>query len=52
MIKYTIQKWLTPQGNWVNEKGVDPTEYIEFDSTKEDNQQEKAIDVLIGDLSK
>lgn len=52
MIKYTIQKWLTPQGNWVNEKGVDPTEYIEFDSTKEDNQLEKAIDVLIGDLNK
>ena len=52
MIKYTIQKWLTPKGNWINEKGVDPTEYIEFDSTKEDNQQEKAIDVLIGDLSK
>ncbi len=23
-IKYTIQKWLTPNGNWVNEKGIDP----------------------------
>lgn len=28
-VKYTIQKWLTPNGNWINEKGVEPTKIIE-----------------------
>ncbi len=28
-IKYTIQKWLTPDGNWVNDKGVVPTDRVE-----------------------
>ena len=47
MIKYTIEKWLTPKGKWINEVGVAPTEYIEFDSSKEeDNQLSKAISIL------
>ncbi len=28
-IKYTVQKWLTPLGNWVNDKGVVPTDRVE-----------------------
>jgi len=24
-VKMTIQKWLTPKGEWINEKGVEPT---------------------------
>ena len=28
-IKYTVQKWLTPDGNWVNDKGVIPTDRVE-----------------------
>lgn len=28
-IKYTVQKWLTPKGNWINEKGVVPTDRCE-----------------------
>ena len=28
-IKYTVQKWLTPKGNWVNDKGVVPTDRVE-----------------------
>ncbi len=27
--KYTVQKWLTPKGNWVNDKGVVPTDRVE-----------------------
>ena len=47
MIKYTIEKWLTPNGTWVDEIGVTPTEYIELDNKKEtDNQIDKAIDLL------
>jgi len=29
-VKYTIQKWLTPKGNWINQKGVDPTSVVEL----------------------
>ena len=28
-IKYTVQKWLTSDGNWVNDKGVVPTDRVE-----------------------
>ena len=28
-IKYTVQKWLTPKGNWVNDKGVVPSDRVE-----------------------
>ena len=53
MIKYTIQKWLTPKGNWINEKGVTPTEKVELDQNKdEDNQLAKAKELIIKDLKK
>jgi len=53
MIKYTIQKWLSPEGIWINEKGVTPTHKVElsneyeFNPIKEnDNQLQKALDVV------
>lgn len=53
MIKYTIQKWLTPNGNWLNEVGVEPDIKIELskeyylDPTAEkDNQLQKALEIM------
>ena len=53
MIKYTIQKWLSPNGNWINEKGIEPDikidlskEYYNNPSDENDNQLQKAIDIL------
>ena len=53
MLKYTTQKWLTPNGNWINEKGVTPTieeklneKYYETGKEEDDNQLQKAIEVL------
>lgn len=53
MIKYTIQKWLSPKGNWVNKVGVEPTnkvelceEYIKNPSDDNDNQLQTALDVV------
>ena len=53
MIKYTIENWLTPNGNSINEVGVEPTNYVELSDdyfnnpTKEnDNQLKTAIDLL------
>lgn len=54
MIKYTTQNWLTPEGNWINEIGVEPTHIIELDDTflenpirENDAQLNKAIELLI-----
>ena len=52
MIKFTVQKWLTPKGNWINKKGLTPTHSVELKDQKNDNQLEKAIELLIGDLTK
>ena len=52
MLKYTIEKWLTPKGEWINEKGVTPTHHIEITDNKNDLQLEKAIEILKGDLEK
>ncbi len=30
-IKYTVQKWLTPKGTWINEKGVTPTKAVKLE---------------------
>jgi len=52
-VKYTIQKWLTPNGNWINEKGVTPDievtlseEYFKNPSDETDNQLQKALEEL------
>ena len=52
-VKYTIQKWLTPNGNWINEKGITPDievklddEYYKTFDKKDDNQLQKAIEEL------
>ena len=52
-LKYTTQKWLTPNGNWINEKGIAPDEEINLSdeynvnpSDDTDNQLQKAIEVL------
>lgn len=50
MIKYTVENWLTPDGNWINEKGIEPTDIVDMDSTyyenpsdENDNQLQKAL---------
>ena len=51
MIKYTIEKWLTPSGEWINEKGVTPTHFVEYKSAENeeeyDSQITKAIELLM-----
>ena len=52
--KITTKKWLTPKGNWINKKGIEPTikvelskEYIKNPSEETDNQLKKAIETAI-----
>lgn len=43
----TVARWLTPNGDWVNESGLKPDIEIKDDeNTKEDEQLLKAIEVL------
>lgn len=53
MIKYTTQKWLTPNGNFINEIGVFPDyevilaeDYYANPSIETDNQLQEAINIL------
>lgn len=53
MIKYTVENWLTPDGNWINEKGIEPTNVVDMDSTyyknpsdENDNQLQKALQLV------
>ena len=53
MIKYTTQKWLTPNGNFINEIGVTPTnevilseDYYKTPSIETDNQLQEALNLL------
>lgn len=53
MIKYTTQKWLTPDGNFINEIGVTPTnevilseDYYKNPSFETDNQLQEALTLL------
>ena len=52
-VKYTIQKWLTPNGNWINEVGITPDievelteEYANNPSDETDSQLQKALEEL------
>ncbi len=54
MIKYTTQKWLTPDGNSINEVGVTPTKVVELNeeyfnnpTTEDDNQLQEAIKLIL-----
>lgn len=51
--KFTTKKWLTPKGNWINEKGVTPDIEVDLDqaylnnpSDETDKQLQKALEYL------
>ncbi len=53
MIKYTIQKWLTPSGKCIDGDGINPDydeklsdEYLSSPSNETDNQLQKALEIL------
>lgn len=53
MIKYTVENWLTPDGNWIDGNGIEPTDVVELSeeyynepSIENDNQLEKALDLV------
>lgn len=54
MIKYTVENWLTPNGNWINNVGIEPTDKVSLDEEyyknpieENDNQLEKALELVI-----
>jgi len=53
MIKYTVENWLTPKGNWINKVGVEPThmvelteEYLKNPGDDTDRQLQKALELV------
>ena len=50
MYKYTYQEWLTPDGNYIDEKGITPDVEIKYEYKENlDNQKEKAIEVILSE---
>ena len=48
MIKYTVQNWLTPNGSYVDENGISPTDVVDFAESgyKGDSQLDYAINLI------
>ena len=53
LVKYTTQNWLTPEGNWINDKGITPThqvkladEYYKNPSDETDSQLQMALNLV------
>lgn len=53
MIKYTVENWMSPKGNWINKKGVAPShfvsmseEYIKNPTEENDDQLQKALELV------
>ena len=53
MVKYTVENWLSPDGNWIDSNGVEPTNVIELDShyyeepvESNDNQLQEALNLV------
>lgn len=53
MIKYTTQNWLTPDGNWIDGEGIEPTDEVKLDAKyfeehkeEDDNQLQKALELV------
>lgn len=51
--KFTVKKWLTPNGNWINKTGIKPDyevvmneNYYKTYDSKDDNQLQKALELL------
>ncbi len=52
-IKYTIENWLTPKGNYINKKGIEPSvevdlneDYYDEPTNDNDNQLQKALELI------
>ena len=53
MVKYTVENWLTPNGNWIDGVGVEPTDVLQLSEdyykepiTTNDNQLQKALQLV------
>lgn len=53
MIKYTVENWLTPDGNWIDEVGIEPTNVVELNDdyydnpvVENDNQLQEALNLV------
>lgn len=53
MIKYTIENWLSPDGNWIDGEGITPTheeklseKFLENQKEENDNQLQKALELV------
>lgn len=50
-MKFTTAKWLTPDGNWIHEKGISPNVKVEYPSYTQLPYLDASLEMKIGVLS-
>lgn len=50
-MKFTTAKWLTPEGNWIHEKGIAPNVKVEYPSYTQLPYLDPSVEMKIGVLS-
>ncbi len=55
-LRLTIARWLTPNGNWINQQGIVPDVVVEIDEAAppengDDPQLDAAIEALMGEIT-
>ncbi|TSI02605.1 S41 family peptidase [Lysinibacillus sp. BW-2-10] len=50
-LKYTTGKWLTPNGNWINEKGIKPDEEVPYPEYASLTYIDPKIEIKVGNVS-
>ncbi|RHW37574.1 PDZ domain-containing protein [Lysinibacillus yapensis] len=50
-LKYTTGKWLTPEGNWINEKGIKPDVVVEYPEYATATYINPEMEITLGDSS-
>ncbi|WP_019412640.1 S41 family peptidase [Paenisporosarcina sp. TG20] len=50
-MKFTTAKWLTPEGNWIHEKGIAPNVKVEYPSYSKLPYLDSSVEMKVGVLS-
>ena len=51
-LKVTVARWLTPNGNWISEKGLTPDVVVPFVADKNDPKKDVQMDAAVAELNK
>ena len=51
-LKITVARWLTPNGNWISEKGLTPDIIVPYVANKDNPKADNQLDAAVSELQK